>query len=107
MLTQKSRLLRADFSGVERGARLSSPHLSLTYRRTDALEGRFAVVVSKKVAKRSVDRHLLKRRALEVIKLFGGQGLACVIYARQGASALSFQALKTELLELLKRIPLK
>ena len=108
MLPKKSRLSRADFVEVGRGVRLSSPHFSLSYRhRTPSKEGQVAVVISKKVAKRSVDRHLLKRRMLAVLRDYTHQGLESVAYARQGAVSLSFSTLKSEFSDLLKRIPLK
>lgn len=62
-----------------------------------------AVVVAKAVARRSVDRHLLKRRALAVMRPFYTEGRYVVVYAKKGAPTLSFKALKEELTSLLSR----
>jgi ribonuclease P protein component len=62
-----------------------------------------AVVVAKAVAKRSVDRHLLKRRILSVLRPYFSEGRYVVVYAKKGALTLSFKALKEELAGLLSR----
>lgn len=62
-----------------------------------------AAVISKKVAKKSVDRHLLKRRILEILRPQVSSSRSLIVYARAGASTLPFQALKQELTELIKR----
>jgi len=60
-----------------------------------------AVVVSKKVAQRAVDRHLLKRRILSVLARHSYPHTALVVFAKAGSPALPFPILKKELEELL------
>ena len=67
-----------------------------------AKEGGCAAVISKKVARRSVDRHLLKRRMLSVMKEWCVPGSYLVVYAKGGAPSLPFKALKEELASLLQ-----
>lgn len=103
MLPRKLRLPRSGFSDAQKHARVSSTHLSVTYKKNASPEG-FAVVVSKKVAPLSVKRHLLKRRILSVVRAWSEKEFACIVYARAGADKLSYTALKTELADLKKRI---
>ncbi len=99
MLPRTKRLSRDTFSTVATGKRAISAHFSVTVRATPV--GQAATVVSKKVAKKSVDRHLLKRRILEVATPFVRPGCSFIIYTRAGAASLSYPALKKELVELL------
>lgn len=62
-----------------------------------------AVVVSKKAAKRSVDRHLLKRRIKAVLKPWLTSGRLIIIHVRPGAMELPFAALEAELTALLRQ----
>lgn len=103
MLPRGKRLTRTAFEGVGRGKRAISAHFSITLARTS--EGRAAVVVSKKVAKRSVDRHLLKRRVLEAVQDYVLPGRSFIVYARSGSPKLSYQDLATELAGLLDSAP--
>ncbi len=96
------RLSRAHFAPLGPEKRLSSPSFSLSIREA-AGTGGCAVVVSKKVAKLSVSRHLLKRRTLSILKPFCTKDIALVLYARAGSQALPYAALKQELEELLTR----
>jgi ribonuclease P protein component len=102
-LPRRLRLSRAAF-GAALGARgrAASEHFSITKGPT--LEGGAAVVISKKVAKRSVDRHLLKRRVLTILRPHISPRHSLVVYARAGAPALSFRTLKEELEILLSRV---
>lgn len=60
-------------------------------------------MVSKKVSKLSVGRHLLKRRVLSVLKAWCLPTRTVIVYARPGSQTLPYQALKEELTELLTR----
>lgn len=60
-------------------------------------------MVSKKVSKLSVGRHLLKRRVLSVLKPWCLPTRALIVYARPGSQTLPFPVLKQELEELLTR----
>ncbi len=79
-----------------------SPHFSVTVRpRTSA--GGCAAVISKKVARLSVDRHRLKRRMLAVVRPWCSPDAALVVYARPGSPGLPFPDLMEELSLLLTR----
>lgn len=60
-------------------------------------------MVSKKVSKLSVGRHLLKRRVLSVLRPWCLPARALVVYARPGSQTLTFPILKEELEGLLAR----
>jgi ribonuclease P protein component len=102
------RLSRAHFATSSAAAshgpekRLASAHFSLSVRETKK-GGGCAVIVSKKVAKLSVTRHLLKRRVLAVVRTHCLPGRIVMIYARPGAPSLDFPALEAELQDLLHR----
>lgn len=96
------RLPRAGFDALVRAKRLSSQHLSLSVAPTKS--GGCAVVVSKKVAPRSVDRHLIKRRILSVLMPLCKPDTALVVYAKAGSARLPFSTLKQELLALLGKL---
>jgi len=80
-----------------------SPHFSLSVRECDG-NGGSAAVISKKTARLSVSRHLLKRRMLAVLRPYTSLTRAIVAYARPGAASLSFVEVKRELEELLARV---
>lgn len=65
----------------------------------------------KKVAKSSVERHLLKRRIRdtmrELLKSADLSGIVIIISARAGATSLPFKKLKEELSEAFKAILLE
>lgn len=99
MIPRHLRLSRRDFEnlGDKRATkRISSPHFSLSYASTPGIGG-CAVVVSKKVEKSSVQRHLLKRRIRSVLKSFCNQDYTLIIYAGQHSPTLPFEALEQEL----------
>jgi ribonuclease P protein component len=102
MPPKRLRLSREEFAAAATGRRATSAHFSVTVRKTKQTGG-IAAVISKKVAKKSVDRHLLKRRILEILRPHTSPDHALIIYARAGAPALPFQALKQELSELVTR----
>ena len=102
MIPRMMRLSRAHFAPTGPEKRLVSSHFSLSLR-LNQTEGGCAVVVSKKVARLSVSRHLLKRRVLSIIRPWCTKDRALVLYARPGSQALPFSVLKEELEELLAR----
>jgi len=101
MLNKRLRLTRSTFPTPREGRRLIGEHFSLSYG--PSKEGGCAAVVSKQVAKRSVDRHLLKRRMLSVLRPWCKEDRFLIAYARSGSSSLSFGMLKDELQELLTK----
>lgn len=72
MLSKKQRLSRKEFSLVyKNGRRLNANLFSLVYKKIDTAHiPRFSVVVSKKVSKSAVGRHLLKRRVYASVREF-------------------------------------
>lgn len=102
MIPRNMRLTRAHFAPSGPEKRLASPHFSLSVRETPE-KGGCAVVISKKVSKSSVGRHLLKRRALSVMLPFCSPARVLIVYARPGAVSLDYPALSKELGELLER----
>jgi ribonuclease P protein component len=104
MLSRRLRLSRSHFASSGPFRKAESEHFSVSIRplsRTSAPHGALAAVVSKKVARRSVDRHLLKRRMLAVSKSYVTPGYGIVVYARAGSFTLPFHAVNTELTRLL------
>lgn len=100
MFPRPKRLSRTDFGPALAGRRISSTHLSIVVPHHGV---GYAVVVSKKIARLSTTRHLLKRRILAIL---GGLTLppALVVFPKSGAIGLTFAELKEELSGLTKRI---
>ena len=82
--------------------RATSPHFSVSFKSAPS-EGGCGVVVSKKVERSSVKRHLLKRRIREVLRNHCSKDTVLIVYARPKCQLLSFEALKTELDTLLEQ----
>jgi len=106
MLKKSERLTRQEFDrSFKLGKRLHSPFLQLIYHPSDAFHG--SVVVSKKVAKRAVDRNKLRRRIYGVLytDLKGKEAHATVIViAKQGLLALTRKEAALQVRELLSRM---
>lgn len=105
MLPRSRRVPRVLFAHG-RGRRLESTHFSVTLSplpKAHPGDGRATAVVSKKVARRSVDRHLLKRRMLAILMKAYIPGNVTIVYARAGSAALPYRTLAAELTHLLAR----
>jgi ribonuclease P protein component len=102
MLPKKLRLTRQTFPDTRGLKRASSIHFSVSYG--DSSKGGIAVVISKKVARLAVSRHLLKRRVLAVARPFVSGNFVMVIHTRAGAADIPFTELKNELISLLRSI---
>jgi len=103
MPKRRLHLSRPDFTSASQdkaAKRGTTPHFSLTLSRAGVGT---AVVVSKKVAKSSVARHLLKRRVREAVAPWNSDSYALIIYARPGAAALPYSGIIAELSPLLQR----
>lgn len=103
MLPKSLRLTRQDFPDTRSLKRVTSPHFSVSYG--DAPKGGVAVVVSKKVARLAVSRHLLKRRVLAILRPYASEKRLLVVHARAGAGTLPSPELKEELLSLVRSVP--
>ncbi|OYV83804.1 MAG: hypothetical protein B7X04_02710 [Parcubacteria group bacterium 21-54-25] len=75
------------------GNRSNSKHLSLVY--ANSVSG-CAVVVSKKIAKTSVQRHRLKRQLFAVCRASTLPTKSLVLFARKGAETLTYKDLFEE-----------
>lgn len=95
------RLSRSTFPKHTEGTKLQGKYLTLVFG--SSLSGGCAVVVSKKVAKRSVDRHLLKRRLMHILGPWVNQEHFLVVYAKSGSAARTFSELSEELTSLLMK----
>ena len=101
MLPRKLRLSRKGFA--TRGLlRAASRHFSLSYG--PSADGGAAAVVSKKVERSAVKRHLLKRRILHSIRPYVRADHALIVYARAGAGELTAASVRDELNSLLGSI---
>ena len=105
MLPQAKRLTRDDFTQVTKGKRAITGHFSLSYKHSLFSKG--AVVVSKKVAKKATDRHVLKRRVLALLSKSMPEQTAVIVYARAGSPTLPFSRIKEEITELLTKAVLR
>ena len=84
--------------------RATSEHFSVVYMPTDSAAGGCAVVVSKKVTKTSVGRHLLKRRVRAALADWCRPSYALIVYARAGSATLPYSVIADELSNLLPRV---
>ncbi len=86
-----------------------SPLLVLAWMPNDVEKIRVGFVVSKRIAKRAVDRNYIKRLLSEAMRVFlpGLQsGWDIVVSARQKASTADLRTLEQELLTLLRKAQL-
>lgn len=100
MLPKENRLTRQDFTDIQGGKRTTTEHFSCTSHPSPLLK--VAVVISKKVAKRAVDRHLLKRRIHSVIHKKSPPAGVYNIYARKDSLSLTYAQIETEIATLLR-----
>lgn len=100
MLPKENRLKREDFNTLKGGKRIVTEHFSCTSHPSPVLK--VAVVISKKVAKRAVDRHLLKRRIHSVIHKKSPLAAVYNIYVRKNSPALTYAQIEEEIGALLR-----
>lgn len=103
MLPRRLRISRQAFSGAARARRYASEHFSVAAADTPEGHGGCATVVSKKVARLSTARHLLKRRMSSVMRPFCTTDRSLVVYALPGSPLLPYRTLAAELRPLLER----
>lgn len=102
MTPRSHRLPRAGFEQMTGLRRSASRHFSISYIESSPIAG-LAVVVPKKVAKKSVDRHQLKRRIKAVIGPWAAKGRVLIVFPRIGATSLPFSEIEAELTPLLQQ----
>ena len=100
MVPRKNRLQRADFTTLSKGRRYSTDYFSCTQLPYSTLK--VAIIVSKKTAKSSPDRHLLKRRVSSVIEQNPPPPGLYSIFARKGSPLLSYAQIEKEISTLLR-----
>lgn len=108
MLSKLYRLSKNfEFQNVYRkGKGASSQFFSVNYLLNKYTFPRYGVVVSKKTARRSVDRNKLKRQVREIVYVLSkktNNHFDIVISARPSSFDLDFNRLKKELEEVLKK----
>lgn len=102
------RVSSADFKDLKPIRRLTGRFFTLVVskfptRSDDAAHIKVAVVVSKKVASKAIDRNRLRRRAKAVLRealVAAEQPVAYVFQAKRGAAEVQFAELRGELLTL-------
>jgi len=112
MFPKKNRITKTGFDALlKKGSVFHSPYFSLRYSKKDGSLPQFAFVVSKKVAKNAVERNILRRRGFSSLRELGvleknskWNGFTCAFFFKKEAKALSFQEIKKEIEELLKKI---
>jgi ribonuclease P protein component len=108
MIPKKHRLSQQDFKKYLGKTRvLNGTHLYIRFSLTDLPNTHFSVVVSKKIAKTSVLRNKIKRRAYAVVSEYLDifpKGFICMVFMGKGSSSLSYRDLSKELQELLGKI---
>ena len=108
MLTKAYRINKNwEFQNIYRkGRNLSSQFFSVNFLQNRFNFNRFGIVVSKKVAKKAVDRNLLKRQAREIINELNKKSfthLDVIVSIKPRALGADFAKLKNELVELFLR----
>lgn len=108
MLPKKYRLrLKKDFDRIfKEGKFAGQAFLTLGFVKNKLDISRLAVVVGKKVSKKAVIRNLIKRKAVEIIRLNLGQikpGFDLVFISKPEIAGKKYKEIETVALSLLKR----
>lgn len=108
MIPKKNRLSQQDFKKYLGKTRvLNGEHLYIRFGTVNLENTHFSVVVSKKVAKTSVLRNLIKRRGYMILSDYLNKfpkGFICMVFMGKGSSSISYATLSKELCELLRKI---
>ena len=107
-MTSSARLSRAEFPRKPASRRLGDELFSIGVWPLQAgTEPRFSCVVSKKVAKKAVERNLLKRRCREIVAPIlrnSTKPIAVVVYPKKTALTASFGEMRVALASLLAKV---
>jgi len=101
MLSRRQRIPSADLRQAQKAIISRSPSFVITGRKNGLPEARFAIVVGVKVDRRSVRRHLLKRRASGVLEKTELKGQDIVLLILPPANILSAKAFRENLAAML------
>ncbi len=109
MLSKRQRLTRATFEPVLRGKVYTSASFSLRVVKNNGSKHRFSVVVSKKVAKKAVDRNTLTRRTYAAIRAATKTtpslpGIDAGAFMRASALKVTLKDLTAEFAEVFNRL---
>ncbi len=104
MLPKSQRLRTSDFKEFRGSSVFHTPHFLLRVKK-GAASFRAAAVVSAAVAKKAVERNLLRRRVYAILERLPPPlpTLLLTVTAKKGASALSFAAIRDELAPVLQK----
>jgi len=106
MLPKDRRINKGSFDEILKKAPFfhTDTFFSRVLMRKDKQPSLFAVVVTVKVEKTSVGRHLIKRRILGVLEkllINTKPGLSCIIYCKKNLLTFSFKEVEKETINLL------
>jgi ribonuclease P protein component len=106
MISQKQRISRGEFQSLlKKGRSFHSPLFSLSISK-DVPGERFAVVVSKKVAKKAVRRNKLRRWAYSILQKHQDSifsDVACIFFYKKTPEDISFQDVEKQIVDVLKK----
>ena len=108
MLSTKRRVKKESFGKIMKdGVFLHAPNFYLRFlNKKDDSPSLFGFVVSNKVKKTSVGRHLIKRKVTAVVEkhiLSLKSGFSCLIFVKKDISLFSLAKIEEEVVDLLKR----
>jgi len=113
MLPKKHRIKRIEFpSQKTRGVSVHGEYTTLRFYNENKIAeknnstAKFSVVVSKKIAKKAIDRNLLKRRAYFSLKKITQnikKPIVCVLYMKKGSFEQSYKNIKSDIEETFKK----
>ena len=103
MIKKSERLSKKDFSGISNKKIIRGQYLDIGYLLSS--KTKCAVVVSKKISKKAVDRNKIKRRILAIFKDSKPKNNAFVIfYPKKETLYLPYEKLKLIILEMSAKI---
>jgi len=103
------RLTRSDFAALvsKGGQRLHGKYFSVVVARLPTSGGKYACVVSSKIARKATARNHIKRRCRESVRRHmstHAQGLAFTLYAKRAAAGATFDDIDRDISALFARI---
>jgi ribonuclease P protein component len=105
MLPKSDRLKRKDFKELKNTKRVHGTFFFGVHTPPiPGSKGLVAVIISKKVAPKAADRHLLKRRVMHALRSLTPRPYSLTITAKTGSNSLSYSAILNELKALLASI---
>ena len=107
MLPKHKKIPRKLFNDIlTRGKIFHSPNITLRIRKNDSNNTVFSFVVSKKVAKKSVERNKLKRQGYSIIKEFLDKikgSYSYIFFLKKGIIGMKYKDIKNEIYSILDK----